>query len=29
MGATSLLNDYRFSRPNNLSKYYKYVNEIQ
>lgn len=29
MGATSLLNNYRFSRPNNLSKYYKYLEEIK
>ena len=27
MGATSLLSDYRFSRPNNISKYYRYIAE--
>jgi coproporphyrinogen III oxidase-like Fe-S oxidoreductase len=29
MGATSLLSDYRFSRPNNISKYYRYIAEIE
>ena len=29
MGATSLLNKYRVSRPKNLSKYYKYVDNLK
>ena len=29
MGATSLTNKYRISRPNNLNKYYKYVNKLE
>jgi hypothetical protein len=29
MGATSFLKNYRFSRPNNISKYFKYVKYIE
>lgn len=29
MGATSLLRNYRFTRPNNISKYYRYIKEIE
>lgn len=28
MGATSFLNNYRYARPNNISKYYRYIKEI-
>ncbi len=29
MGATSLINNYRLARPNNISKYQKYVNQLK
>jgi coproporphyrinogen III oxidase-like Fe-S oxidoreductase len=29
IGATSLINNYRFARPNNISKYQKYVNLLK
>ncbi len=29
MGATSLLKNYRFTRPSNISKYYRYIKEIE
>jgi hypothetical protein len=29
MGSTSLLQDFRFSRPNSITKYYRYIKEIE
>lgn len=29
MGSTSLLNERRFARPSSLSKYYRYIKEIE